>query len=1269
MIVVEGGCTLVDAITAANDDAATGGCSAGSGADEIVLTGDVTLTAAAEADNGLPIVRTPITVRGNGFSIARDSTAPDFRLINVDGAGQADLTLEDLTLSQGALPGGLGGALFVDFGDQIILTNVTVSDNSALRGGGIYASYGSDLSITDSRITGNAAERGGGIYSLGGNVVLYSTTVAGNSATEFAGGLSNRDGPYSGFLSLHESTVSGNTAPLGGGIGSFGFYVYTFIANSTISGNSAIDSAGGVHIDGWYAFLSLRSSTIANNSTMNGLTGGVEVYDGSSWTPSQLEDSVVALNLPSNCGISNPTDVGGNLADDTSCGAGWLPMTGLDVELSYNGGPTRTHALLEASAAIDAGVTCFEGIDQRGFPRDDGSCDSGAFEFGHRVLTLVGECPGTMTLVAARASPDTQLEIFEGPAEGSSQVPAGVCAGTELDLDAPVSIAFLATDGAGSGSLSLELLAADCGQLLQGVDEGHCGTTDLVPIDDCDRLTLSHTGSGADPVPSPLSSPGCTSQEYLPGEQISLTAQPDSSWAVAGWSGTDDDASTSETNSVTMPSGEHIAAVDYAQTCWPLTVGRTGAGSIPTASPPSSPGCPAGEYAAGDTIDLSGAAPSSGWGIAGWTGTDDDTSTASANSVTLPAADHSATVDYARICFGLTRTHTGQGADPTASPPRSAGCPVASYLVGEVVDLTAAADPDWQVGSWSNTDDDASSETTNTVTMPAIDLTVGVNYVGACHPLSLEHTGAGADPMAEPRPNGTAWNRQVVTTSFDGATSAVPADMDGDGDLDILSTGSFEDRIRWYENTLGDGTSWVSHEVALSVALPASAEAADIDGDDDLDVVAAIKGDDEIIWFENRTGTGVGWNEHVVVDNFFDAVWANAADVDGDGDLDIIGASIALHEIRWWENVSGDGSSWTEHFLADMNGVFRTLAADIDGDDDLDVVAGSMISLGVQWLENTSGDGTTWATHVVDAEFHDPSGLATADLDGDSDLDILGAEINADRITWWSNDAGDGTVWTTRDIDTSFDGAGWVSSADLDADGDPDVLGAAIFAEAVTWWENSAGDASTWITHPIDVDLRGSTWATAADIDGDAALDVLGAGFLDDEISVWMNLYDGTCPPGSFRTGDSLALTAAPDAGWEVAGWSGTDDDSRTALENTATMPSGAHTISVSYAQTAEVALSVSGTCPGDIEVEVSTTAPDQKVQIYLALSEGTHPIPSGACAGTELDLTTPRKWRSLVTDGNGRASFNGPVSAAFCGRPAQALDRGCSTSAVVAIP
>ena len=84
-------------------------------------------------------------------------------------------------------------------------------------------------------------------------------------------------------------------------------------------------------------------------------------------------------------------------------------------------------------------------------------------------------------------------------------------------------------------------------------------------------------------------------------------------------------------------------------TCYALTVSHTGNGSTPLADPLNSTGCAANKYVEGATISLNDATADPGWEIAGWSGTADDTSKETTNSVTMPAMDHAASVNYTEI--------------------------------------------------------------------------------------------------------------------------------------------------------------------------------------------------------------------------------------------------------------------------------------------------------------------------------------------------------------------------------------------------------------------------------------------------------------------------------------------------------------------------------------------------------------------------------------------------------------------------------------------
>ena len=248
-------------------------------------------------------------------------------------------------------------------------------------------------------------------------------------------------------------------------------------------------------------------------------------------------------------------------------------------------------------------------------------------------------------------------------------------------------------------------------------------TTNIV----CYDLTLSHNGNGSTPTASPQKSIGCNTGMYVAGEIITLTAAPSSGWTVGNWTGTANDSSTSTTNTLTMPSGNHTASVTYITlTCYTLTLSVNGSGQALTANPIQSPGCTAGFYTAGASVTLT-ASPSAGWEIASWTGTINNSRTATTNQVTMPASNHSASVTYQAICYTLTLTHTGAGSDPTASPTNSNGCPIGSFTLGENITLTALPASGGSVTGWTGTDSDNSTSINNTWTMQG-NHTISVAY-------------------------------------------------------------------------------------------------------------------------------------------------------------------------------------------------------------------------------------------------------------------------------------------------------------------------------------------------------------------------------------------------------------------------------------------------------------------------------------------------------------------------------------------------------------
>src|ERR1051325_10730522 len=373
-IAADGQCSLIEAIINANNDAATHpDCSAGSGADTIVLPANSNITLSAVFANtygqggspvGLPPITSQITIEGNGATIARQGNAPAFGLIFVRGSSFSspgtpptpggNLTLRSLTLTAGSSFGGLSN------NGTLTIENSIISGNS---GRGVSSS--GTLTIVASTISGNT---GGGVSTVYGTSEIKNSTISGNTAKSSGGGVTNATDfyGYGGRATITNSTISGNSSNQGGGI-----FNDQRCFNNSFTGQTVCESAA----------LTLNNSLIAGNQAAS----GAEIDNRSN---SITANNFNLFGASGNTGVSGFTPGPSDVTPSVS-------LAQIIGPLQNNGGPTQTHALVAGSPAVDAGNPngCLDNTgtalqtDQRGLPRVfDGNgngqaiCDIGAFE-------------------------------------------------------------------------------------------------------------------------------------------------------------------------------------------------------------------------------------------------------------------------------------------------------------------------------------------------------------------------------------------------------------------------------------------------------------------------------------------------------------------------------------------------------------------------------------------------------------------------------------------------------------------------------------------------------------------------------------------------------------------------------------------------------------------------------------------------------------------------------------------------------------------------
>jgi hypothetical protein len=338
-----------------------------------------------------------------------------------------------------------------------------------------------------------------------------------------------------------------------------------------------------------------------------------------------------------------------------------------------------------------------------------------------------------------------------------------------------------------------------------------------------------------------------------------------------------------------------------------------------------------------------------------------------------------------------------------------------------------------------------------------------------------------------------AWNEHVIDPAVETVHHGLAlADMDNDGDLDVTTAemhqGGDPDEVKVYVNADGSGTSWTKTIVATTGAH--NIRVIDIGNDGDLDIFGTNwSGPPRVDLWESQIAVPPSldtWT-YIEADNLRDAQYFGLAarDATGDGFSDIASGAY------FYRNPAGEmAGAWTRTSLP--LGVDALLMLDVDDDQFADVIA--MDSTGaVLWLESTDAIGSAWNTtsigHLGAADHGISSqGYAIAQVVPGGKPEVI---INVPGGLFYLEvpavpDAGN---WPRTTITTTNYPEG-ISAADLDADGDLDIVGTSDGIEIV-WWENPGTGGGEWVSFVVG--SLPSAYADrfhAADLNGDGRRDI-----------------------------------------------------------------------------------------------------------------------------------------------------------------------------------
>lgn len=370
-------------------------------------------------------------------------------------------------------------------------------------------------------------------------------------------------------------------------------------------------------------------------------------------------------------------------------------------------------------------------------------------------------------------------------------------------------------------------------------------------------------------------------------------------------------------------------------------------------------------------------------------------------------------------------------------------------------------------------------------------------------------------------PGGQSANFEVhrVGPRAAGASSALIVDLDGDGHKDVLYTA--KQLLAWRRNLDSSGGFGALRVIMTDKVMPGQRRlaATDMDGDGDMDVLAGHFDPSfpltsrKLGWYANEQG-------HfrpptIVVQGWPDFEFFMPGDFDSDGDSDLLvkqtNGPMPLYTLKHL----GGGQFGPKHGLGIVlaHAVDDVDMADVDGDGDLDLLLSrSSGGSSLHWLDNVNGEGLFVEHQIIDADSLVEAQLVDfADVDGDGVLDVVAAYKKAPLMRWFGYSSQAGT-FTTETTLLTIGGTRALDHGDVDVDGDVDLLASTLGWRGLVWRENTDGTGSFAWPAPLGMNSLACETVAVGDLDGDAALDVVSA-CRELELVVW---YEGpsVAPPG-----------------------------------------------------------------------------------------------------------------------------------------------------------
>lgn len=309
----------------------------------------------------------------------------------------------------------------------------------------------------------------------------------------------------------------------------------------------------------------------------------------------------------------------------------------------------------------------------------------------------------------------------------------------------------------------------------------------------------------------------------------------------------------------------------------------------------------------------------------------------------------------------------------------------------------------------------------------------------------------------------------------------------------------------------GQGTSFTFHPVDLGIPGIHCVKVFDLDLDGDPDLIGGSEHTPwstsvGLMWWRNDGGNPLQWTKFVIDPGFLHVMSVDVNYLDNDNFPDIVASSWENGKISWWKNSGNPETGWTSYdIVTGWINPHDAVCHDIDSDGDMDVIGAGAGNNRISVFKNHGGAVPVWQEEVVTSGFAGGKSVVAEDLDGDSLPDLMAAGDVCDDIAWWKNHGGNPIIWQKKFITTNFTGAGGLDIADMNYDGQPDVLGSAWEGNEVSFWICNDIAANSWTKNMVTNQLDTVSGAIASDIDMDGDMDIIAVAKIPGELVIFIN--------------------------------------------------------------------------------------------------------------------------------------------------------------------